>query len=987
MAYSNVCRDVCLDLSHFRRARFAVTLLLVVSALFVAVESNFVNVNVYGAGSLTLNPSSGPTGSDVGVSGALPIATNTCSISSPTSGLVINPSCAITGGIPGTTFNGSFTVGNVRPGQYVIQVTGGTGSNNFVQATFTVNDVAKIQLSTGPPGGFYSVGQVANGPVGTHVTVEGTNFMSTDTTCSIGVGSGSSSSFIASGSAACAVFTVRNSTGGYLSMNVTGSFVVGSVPPGQYVVQVSGNRGDFAQAVFNVTSGPFIQLFPSKGPTGTSVSIEGTNFLSTDTTCSISSPTTSSFITGAACSVFINGFGFMNVTGSFIVGNVAIGQYVVRVSGNKGDFAEAVFNVTTGPFIQLFPSKGPTGTSVNIEGSYFLSTDTTCSISSPTTSSVITGAACSVFTASSGPFLGFRNVTGSFLVGNVPAGQYVIRVSGNKGDFAEAVFNVTGGPTITLSPGSGRIGIHVVVNGTGFLLTDTTCTLSSPTTSSVLVGPACSLTLGTGRAGASFIVGNVPPGQYVIRITGSPRGDFAEAIFNVTLGPSITLNPGSGRIGGHVLVNGTGFLPGDTSCSITSPTTSSFITFAACAINAGTGTPSGSFTVGNVAPGQYVVRITGSPGSDFGSAVFNVTIGPTLTLNPGSGRIGVHVLVNGTGFLPLDSTCSISSPSTPGAVQSGTAACSIVYGSGAPQGSFTIGNVLPGQYRIRVSGNQGDFAEAVFNVTVGPTISLSPATGRPGTHVNVNGTGFLPTDGTCTISSPGSSAVTGGSQACAIQLGTGVTSGSFIIGNVLPGQYLIQVSGNQGDFAQTVLNVTSGPSVTLSPATGSIGSSINVNGTGFLPTDISCTIVSGSSNVNNPIAPSSAGCVITVGTGIVRGSFVIGFVPPGQYVIQVNGNGGDSAQAILNVLPQATTLTLYPTNATNGATVTFRATGLSTSDTGCVVLSGTYNLGVFTPNTIVLTSPTCTVPSPTIATGSFIVGPYATARQELDNPG
>jgi len=46
-----------------------------------------------------------------------------------------------------------------------------------------------------------------------------------------------------------------------------------------------------------------------------------------------------------------------------------------------------------------------------------------------------------------------------------------------------------------------------------------------------------------------------------------------------------------------------------------------------------------------------------------------------------------------------------------------------------------------------------------------------------------------------------------GSAACAIQVGTGVANGGFIIGVALPGSYVIQVTGNQGDFAQTLLSV------------------------------------------------------------------------------------------------------------------------------------------------------------------------------------
>lgn len=77
-----------------------------------------------------------------------------------------------------------------------------------------------------------------------------------------------------------------------------------------------------------------------------------------------------------------------------------------------------------------------------------------------------------------------------------------------------------------------------------------------------------------------------------------------------------------------------------------------------------------------------------------------------------------------------------------------------------------------------------------------------------GRSASVRVKGLLPTDSTCTISSPSSpNVIFPGSAACVIRLGTGVAHGGFIVGNVLPGSYVIQITGNQGDSAQTILSV------------------------------------------------------------------------------------------------------------------------------------------------------------------------------------
>jgi len=87
-----------------------------------------------------------------------------------------------------------------------------------------------------------------------------------------------------------------------------------------------------------------------------------------------------------------------------------------------------------------------------------------------------------------------------------------------------------------------------------------------------------------------------------------------------------------------------------------------------------------------------------------------------------------------------------------------------------------------------------------------PVIHLSKGLGSVGSNISFTGAGFLPTDTTCSLSNPSSNNVIGISS-CVIQMGTGLTNGGFTVGNVLPGQYVIQITGNQGDSTQTILGV------------------------------------------------------------------------------------------------------------------------------------------------------------------------------------
>jgi len=171
-------------------------------------------------------------------------------------------------------------------------------------------------------------------------------------------------------------------------------------------------------------------------------------------------------------------------------------------------------------------------------------------------------------------------------------------------------------------------------------------------------------------------------------------------------------------------------------------------------------------------------------------------------LSAGSAEVGLEISVSGSGFLPTDTSCVFSSPSSSALVSS--SAC--VAQRGSLSGSFIVGNVPIGAYVIQASGNMGDSAQTILEVTGGSQLQLSPATGGPGLDVVVQGSGFLPTDTTCTISSPSSpNPILPGSAACVIQGGRAI--GSFLIGNVLPGEYVIRITGNQGDSAQTIIDV------------------------------------------------------------------------------------------------------------------------------------------------------------------------------------
>ena len=178
--------------------------------------------------------------------------------------------------------------------------------------------------------------------------------------------------------------------------------------------------------------------------------------------------------------------------------------------------------------------------------------------------------------------------------------------------------------------------------------------------------------------------------------------------------PVISLSGGSGH---NVSFAGAGFLPTDTTCSVSSPSSNAVILSSACVVQVGTGAPYGGFTIGNVLPGSYVIQVTGNDG-DFAQAIVQVGGGSSQSgrSNVAGLQAGSRVSVRATGLLPTDTTCQLSSPSSPNVILPGTAACVIQVGTGVAYGGFIIGNVLPGSYVIQVTGNQGDSAQTILTV-------------------------------------------------------------------------------------------------------------------------------------------------------------------------------------------------------------------------------------------------------------------------------
>jgi hypothetical protein len=557
--------------------------------------------------------------------------------------------------------------------------------------------------------------------------------------------------------------------------------------------------------------------------------------------------------------------------------------------------------------------------------------------------------------------------------------------------------SVEAAATITLNPTYAGIGAVVTFTGSGFsysnatttTLNPTSCQLSSldgvGTADTLISSPFCTITSG-GSVSGSFVVSGttLPPiiNPYTVivkAVRDASHYIIAQKTFTVT---SIFVKPTHGTKGTIVVVNGS-ISSTSTTCSLSGTPVGT----PSCAMISSGGNFNGSFIVRNVGPGPYTITVTGGGVSVQTTFTVDATT-PTIKLYPPLGNPGTTVIAaqNYTGvvlFPATDTSCSISG--TGSVVTSGTCTVATTVAGSNVTASFKVGNVAAGTYSITVTGSpSGLKASALFTVTnpFVPTIVVVPSDGPSGTLVAVSGTGFSTSDTTCQLTSTGTGAdpllIT--LPSCTVSGGT--LTGKFTVGSgASVGLRAVNATGNTGDKAHVNFNVTASPVLIFykagAPTTsGYPGDAISVNVTAttrFSSGDTSCTMSSSPTGLF-----ASSICVIHAGK--LDGTyFTIAGTANGAYAVTVKGNLGDSATAVFTVkiLPS---LVLTPSSGPTGTTVAFRATGFSITDTGCVVQSGDGSTNPPSLNMLLITSPTCTISSPQVATGSFIVGPTATTN-------
>ncbi len=312
-----------------------------------------------------------------------------------------------------------------------------------------------------------------SGPVGTSVTISGTNF----TGASAVLFNGTSASFAVNSATAITATVPAGATSGPISVTTADG-----------TASSSGS--------FTVINPPTISSFtPSSGPVGTSVTISGTNF------------------TGASAVLF-NG-----TSTSFTVNSATTIQATVPAGATSGPISvttadgtassAASFTVINPPTISSFtPASGPVGTSVTISGTNFTGasavlfngTSASFTVNSATTitATVPTGSTSGPISVTTAD--GTASSAGSFTVGDTtPPSVTIDQAAGQADPTSSSPINFT---AVFSKPVSGFTAAGVTISGTA----------GGTKTATVSGGPSTYNVAVSGMTSSGTVIASIPAG-------------------------------------------------------------------------------------------------------------------------------------------------------------------------------------------------------------------------------------------------------------------------------------------------------------------------------------------------------------------------------------------------------------------------------------------------------------------------------------------
>jgi len=616
---------------------------------------------------------------------------------------------------------------------------------------------------------------------------------------------------------------------------ITANVTVPNVPDGAYALYAKGlTSGTTLKTLFTVVAGS-ATLAPAAGQPGDIITASGDGFLAS--VSQYSSEGVDLYLDGqrldnARTSANTDG----TATAAFAIpAGTAPGPHTVTLVGElDGHTIAADLRVYAA---SLSPSEGVAGTRIGVGGAGFAASE---SITATLNAGLATIATVSGGSDMSGTVGGAATPLTLTVPATLTRGAYTVVLTGAAGERATAAFSVVA-PTLSLNHDGAQAGDQVTVSGDGYAPGETVVALldGAPLLQYGLTAPYGSAPVdGAGRLNASFILpSGLAPGPHALSVLGASSTHELSAGLRVL---ALGVTPSIARAGGPLTASAAGFLPGETVTLYYDGDNASGQAIGSATVPATS--PDGSVTLRATIPsdavaGRYQVYAYGATSHSLASTLVSVmgglTITPAANVAPGDsvrlraagfGNEGVTIYVDGVNSGRVDSYSQG------------------VDANGTLDTPFTVpANTAPGAHTIMAVGDSSGYSAAgalqVVARAIAPrgSLTLSPATARPGATVAFTATGF--SDGqTVDIGYGGTGRDTNGAQAVAQgQAASGAYSGTFTVpSNTGPGPRAVvaYVDGTSAivDAAPFTALVAS---INAAPPTAAQGGATTLRGSGF----------------------------------------------------------------------------------------------------------------------------------------------------------